>query len=164
MELKQFFCTLYNVRGEKKTCIDRGTPYFSHVNKIQSAESFDDAASSLSDLIKSRFRYCRRHQHYRQGQFVGFTSFLYLFFQSESSMTWLKAEDFNDLRKVTVKINCEVDRRCECIYLSIKSMFDVLKLYKIKLNKVSRLSFVFKFCLSSFLKFAKSTLFESFHG
>ena len=77
MELKQFFCTLYNVRGEKKTCIDRGTPYFSHVNKIQSAESFDDAATSLSDFIKSRFRYCRRHQHYRNGQTVYSLSFTF---------------------------------------------------------------------------------------
>ena len=57
-------------------------------------------------------------------------------------MTCLKADDSNDLRKVTVKIKFDVDRRCECIYLSIKSMCDVLKLYKIKLNKVSRLSFV----------------------
>ena len=57
-------------------------------------------------------------------------------------LTDITADDFNDLLKVIVKINFEVERRCECIYLSIKSMCDVLKLYKIKLNKVSCLSFV----------------------
>ena len=57
-------------------------------------------------------------------------------------LTDITADDFNDLLKVIVKINFEVGRRCECIYLSIKSTCDVLKLYKIKLNKVSCLSFV----------------------
>ena len=39
-------------------------------------------------------------------------------------LTDITADDFNDLLKVIVKINFEVERRCECIYLSIKSTCD----------------------------------------
>ena len=28
-ELKPHICGLFNVRGEKRTCVDQGTPYFS---------------------------------------------------------------------------------------------------------------------------------------
>ena len=64
-QMRPHVCGLFDVRGEKRTCIDRGAPYYTVAQIFRQINDFQTYKTAIDELIRTRYRYCRRHTQFR---------------------------------------------------------------------------------------------------